>query len=127
MSDYSDNALQKAYVAYLASFGEFELSFAPLEIHAITAVANVPLCPTFNDFYVVIPGIAYLDTSKGDRHRRDGAQKERNNDSNSRELHNEWSCAVGSGRKGEKKKLAGVSGYALTATSAVLRGALIIN
>jgi len=75
-------------VAYLASFGEFELSFAPLEIHAITAVANVP-----------------LDTSKGDRHRRDGAQKERNNDSNSRELHNEWSCAVGSGRKGEKKEV----------------------
>jgi len=30
-------------VANLATFGEVELSLAPLEIHAITAIADVPL------------------------------------------------------------------------------------
>jgi len=60
---------------FLASFRKFKLSLAPLEIHAVTAIANVP-----------------LDTSKRNRHSRDGAQKERNNDGDSRESDCAYLC-----------------------------------
>ena len=82
---------KKAHVAGLASFPEVEFSLAPLKIHA---VCDVPLYAYIHQLSVLTSRSdlvgTYFDASKWDWGSDSSAHKEGHNNSDSRELHNEW-------------------------------------